>query len=54
MLSLEEKKQMEEIFARYHTDGTEKRPSRQQVAFDIGWLIGLIAKLNSDIWRDRK
>lgn len=45
MMSLEEKAMVEKIFSRYHSAAIDAPADPTQVAFDIGWLIGLIAKL---------
>lgn len=42
----EEKEYLVKIIQRYHTDGSAPFVDRCQVALDIGWLIGMIMRLD--------
>ncbi len=45
-MTAEEKKMLHKIFGRYHTESDKDWPNTTQIAFDIGWLTGLIIKLD--------
>lgn len=43
----EDKAQLEKICERYRVSSFRDWPSPMQVSFDIGWLIGMVVKLDS-------
>lgn len=46
-LSSDEEEGLEQIFKRYHISGDDVFPKPSQVAYDIGWLQGLIYRLRT-------
>lgn len=45
-MNADDREMLEKIFARYHTPSDDAWPSTVQIAFDIGWLTGMVMKLD--------
>lgn len=45
-LTQEDQRRLSEIFKRYHLEPGDEFPSNVQVSHDIGWMIGLLYRLD--------